>query len=129
MPNDFLESDQDPILSVKVLTELNSFGGLHEIVQEFLSEAPTRIHAIRQTSAEKRYDALALHAHALKGASGATGAIRLSRVSAKLEAAARANSEERLAVMIEDLVEEFDIARLALLEVLADEDAQEDEQK
>jgi two-component system, OmpR family, sensor histidine kinase TorS len=125
--DDLIESELDPILSIKVLQELQSFGGLREIVHEFLNEAPTRIQAIQQLSTEKRYDALALQAHALKGASGATGAIRLSRVSAKLESAARSNSEERLAMIIEDLVEEFDIAHQALLELLVDDS--EDEQE
>jgi len=125
--NDILEPEKNPILSIKVLAELRSFGGLYEIVREFLAEAPMRIQAIQQDNAEKRFDPLALQAHALKGASGATGALRLSLLSAKIENAARSKSDGLLAELIAELVREFDIASEALLQTLADEPEPESE--
>lgn len=124
-----VEAEQDPILSAKVVEELRSIGGFHEIASEFLVEAPMRITAIRQAFAEKRLDAIMLQAHALKGASGAAGAIRLSRASAKLEIASRTNSEEQLVALIEGVVAEIEIARLALLEMMAIEAEEQEEQE
>lgn len=112
---------QDPILCAKILADLRSFDGFHEIAREFLAEAPVRITAIRQALAEIRLDVLALQAHALKGASGATGALRLSQAAANLEIASRSNAEKDLLALIEDVAEQFEMVRVALLELIANE--------
>jgi HPt (histidine-containing phosphotransfer) domain-containing protein len=119
--NDPLESEQNSILSVKILTELRDLGVLHEIVNEFLIEVRMRIDEIRQASADKRFDALTLQAHALKGASGAVGALRLSKISAKVESAARLRSDALQRTLVEELAAEVDLANHALQQLLVDE--------
>lgn len=112
---------QDPILSAKIVADLRSFDGFQEIAAEFLTEAPARTTAIRQALAEKQLDVVALQAHALKGASGAVGALRLSQATAKLEIAARTKSEMDLPALLEEVAEQFEIVRDALLELIANE--------
>lgn len=115
------EVELDPILSAKIVADLRSFDGFCEIAQEFMAEVPARILAIRQALVEKRFDVITLQAHALKGASGATGALRLNRVCGKLEKAARARSEMDVLAFVEDLVEESEIALAALVKEIENE--------
>jgi signal transduction histidine kinase/DNA-binding response OmpR family regulator len=109
------ETQQDSVLEAKTLAALRDLGGFDDIIEEFLTEMPSRVQAIHTAAAENRLHVLALHAHALKGASGAVGAPRLGNVAAKIEEVARAKSQETLPRLLTNLDEEVECARTALL--------------
>ena len=62
---------------------------VREIVERFLTETPQRLERMRESLGRADAETLAFVAHSLKGSSGQIGALRLTSLSAELEASAR----------------------------------------
>lgn len=93
MSNDYLHSSlaDDPVLS--------------EIIEAFVHEMPTRIHALETLAHHAEWEKLARTAHQLKGAAGGYGFHALTPSAARLEQAARCGQqEEKILSALEELV-------------------------
>ena len=85
-----------------------------EIRVIWLDDVPNLLGAVRTASDARSADGLRRAAHALKGASGNVGAVRLSAAARDLEKASAQADWDSLEPMIRKLVEETEAARAAL---------------
>ncbi len=88
-----LASETDPALFAEILTL-------------FVSDLPNYLAGIEQALAGQDAGGLARHAHAMKGASVNTGALRLGALSEHVEAAAAGGNLGAVASMLAELVAE-----------------------
>lgn len=77
------------------------------IVDTFLGDAPNRINDLRAAVEDSDHDEIQLLAHSLKGVAGVAGAVRLERLSRKMETAAQQKKFADLATLIDRIDSEF----------------------
>ena len=92
------------------LERLRRFGGgklLGEMIALFLLAAPERINAARLGLSAHDVKATEMALHALKSSSAQLGALRMQRLCEQGEKIARAGSLDNVAVLVQNLEEEF----------------------
>ncbi len=92
------------------LERLRRFGGgklLSEMIALFLLAAPERINAARLGLSANDVKATEMALHALKSSSAQLGALRMQRLCEQGEKIARAGSLDNIAVLVQNLEEEF----------------------
>ena len=80
---------------------------LHSLIEIFLQTGPQLMHAIREAFDARDYSELEKQAHQLKGSSGSLQAHEVSRVSARVEKAARTKDDDVLRNAFSELDDEF----------------------
>ncbi|WP_058835661.1 ATP-binding protein [Luteimonas abyssi] len=105
-----------PIIDAEVLDELRAMLGdeVEHLVDVFLEDTPRLIARLEAAAQGPDYDALRDTAHSLKSSSANLGAMRLSEVARRIEAAARQEQLERPAVAVAMVANEFARARARL---------------
>jgi len=90
-----------------------------KLVTLYLAELPKRLGELRQAQVRSDWDALALTAHSLKGASGVVGAAGVAARAASIEQAARAADATRIKGLLDELEKTMDDTTGALPGILA----------
>jgi HPt (histidine-containing phosphotransfer) domain-containing protein len=106
------------VLDQRMVDELRTFGHepgqlLHEVLHDFLIEAPSLMADIERAVEEEAYDTAARAAHRLKGAGGHMGAARLSVVAGEVETLARTGMRQATASATATARTELDLAMAA----------------
>jgi HPt (histidine-containing phosphotransfer) domain-containing protein len=97
--------------AVASLAEMIGEASAGRLIEIFLGEAVELLGTISSGIAESNEDEAVRAAHSLKSSSATVGALRLSGVSARLEALAQSDQLDAAALVLEDLRQEFDDVR------------------
>lgn len=111
---------RNPHLDLSRLSELSAEAGSSEIAMEltqiFLEDISRRIAALRSAAEPLDPATCSSIAHAIKGASGNFGALRMASLSENLERQAKLESQARVLTLVSELSEELEIVRGLLSE-------------
>lgn len=113
-------ADARGTLDVQTLTELrDSVGGdpefMAELIDEFLTDAPTQLEALREASRSGDAEAARRAAHTLKGNGRTFGAAELASLCQYAEAAAAAGDLDAVLARVDEVGEAWDRVRLQLV--------------
>ena len=116
------------VLNRETLALLEGLGTPHgdfmeRLIRVFIQENAALVRLIQEVAAEKRFSELRGHLHALKGSAASIGTDRLAEVSAQMHALQEAQLRTRGTAWANSIAEEFETARLALVEYLEHRDA------
>ncbi len=95
--------DPEVIAQLRQLGQRRGRDVLGQVANVFLEETPKLLQQLHASVTAAAIDTVREAAHSLKSASANLGAMRLMRLCAALEAAARDKDEERIAQLIDDL--------------------------
>ncbi|MGA8054442.1 MAG: response regulator, partial [Burkholderiales bacterium] len=96
---------------------------MERLIRVFIQENAELVRLIQEAATEKRFSELRAHLHALKGSAASIGTDRLAEVSAQTHALQEAQLRTRGTAWANSIAEEFETARLALVEYLGRRDA------
>jgi HPt (histidine-containing phosphotransfer) domain-containing protein len=85
-----------------------------EFIDIFLADLPGRLDAIRSAVATRDPHAIRSAGHALKGAAGSIGAVRVAALAAELESVGRAGQTSGTDELAESIAVEAELARATL---------------
>jgi signal transduction histidine kinase/CheY-like chemotaxis protein/HPt (histidine-containing phosphotransfer) domain-containing protein len=122
-PGDYAPGKASPqnLIDRQVVQELREVmeDGFEALVHTYLENAPKLLHDLNQAARERLVDALVLPAHSLKSSSANLGAMRLSELARRVEAAARDGRLEDALAAQEKVQQTFSATRDALEKLLA----------
>jgi HPt (histidine-containing phosphotransfer) domain-containing protein len=81
--------DQQALNELRELDPDGSSGLLAQVIGAYLKDAPEQVQKISDALAAQDVDALVLHAHSLRSASGSLGATRVAEVAGDIETAGK----------------------------------------
>ncbi len=105
--NELLEGNQFELLDAEVIESLRELGGdddpglVQELIEMFLEDAPQRLDEMLQGLESGDYDLMQRSAHTLKSSAANMGAMVLSQVCKRMEAAAREQNKDSYEGMVE----------------------------
>jgi HPt (histidine-containing phosphotransfer) domain-containing protein len=99
--------DEAVIEQLATITDTEGFSVLGELLNAFLSAAPTRLDALDQALASRDPRAVADQAHALTGSAASFGARAMAGLCRQLRAAAEDGDLEAARALLRDLHAEF----------------------
>jgi len=109
--------DAAVIEQLATITDGEGFSVLVELLNAFLTAAPTRLDALDRAVAGRDLGAVAGEAHALTGSSASFGARRMAVLCRQLRAAAEAQDLEATRPLLRALHAEFGRVRACLVEL------------
>ena len=107
--------DPQALAGLRALESAGETGFLGEMINTFLDSSPTRFAAIRQAVEKADAKALERQAHSLRGSCGTLGARRMAALCQELEALAEAGNVGETEPLVARLVQEYAVAKAALL--------------
>jgi two-component system, sensor histidine kinase RpfC len=114
----------ETLAHLKALGSSNDF--LDKLVEMFLEDNTTLLNDMRRAAETKRFDEVRSLAHALKGSAGSVGLDRLTMLCHELQRAQEGDLRMKGGTYIEQIRNEFEAARAALLAYLKRQDAHAD---
>ena len=122
----FSALDELPVLNLHTVAELRDITPpdepefLSELLADFERDTLAQLSAMHMALSQGDAATLEHAAHKLKGMSGTLGAIRLSRLAGVIQERAQRRELLHVSQLLSRLQDEFDSARIALKEAVAD---------
>ena len=106
--------DRDALASLRELQQLGEPNLLNELIEMFLTDAESRLVALRKATEQRDAPAVEREAHALKGSCANFGAQPMARVCHSLQVLGRARDLTQAAKLLAQLHTEYARVRTAL---------------